>query len=218
MDSSIVDQIYNEIKREYIEDLREELDEREDTLIAFPDIHVWFFNRNSQRVLPEAKKVWETLLSAPTGRKSLYCSHRNKFITAYATLIVAKHSRLVYLHKQLIFTVIPMKMSSLQESLNSYQSLTALYPELKDTEIEPLVVHRNLAFLENTGKVVNGETIGNLEVFLYVAYVDIKDLRTAFEEGFEGYSLTLDQDQTTSSTPIVDIRGNKALFSATFCV
>lgn len=39
--------------------------------VAWPDISVFFFNRNCQNVLEEVKKIWEQVPGSRLGRKSL---------------------------------------------------------------------------------------------------------------------------------------------------
>ena len=39
--------------------------------VAWPDISVFFFNRNCQNVLEEVKKIWELVPGSRLGRKSL---------------------------------------------------------------------------------------------------------------------------------------------------
>ena len=107
-------------------------------------------------------------------------------------------------------------MNSLDVSLQTYHMLSSLYPSLKDPEIEPLLLHLNSAFLENTEKLPNQENLGEVSVYVSIWFVEVRDLRTAFSEGFEGYSVELLFNSSQRSTEVVDINGNKAVFREPF--
>lgn len=55
----------------------------------------------------------------------------------------------------------------------------------------------------------------SVPVYILASFAEITDLKSAFEEGFEGYSLQLNLGNNSIETDIVDIRGNKAIWDTT---
>ena len=99
--------LINEMRQEYIDELKEDSEDHSDTMITYPDIYVWFYNKDCQRALTEAKKIWEQTPSSPMGRKEMYPLNSFEFLSSYTSAIIKRHSRLAYLHKELPYYVIP---------------------------------------------------------------------------------------------------------------
>ena len=59
----------DEYRKSLVEPLS--LDGDNEERIAWPDINVFFFNRNCQSVLDEVKKIWDLVPGSRLGRKSL---------------------------------------------------------------------------------------------------------------------------------------------------
>ena len=62
--------LVEELQREYYRSLVTQCQEQ-DPQLTWADVHVWFHNLNHQNVLPEVKKVWDSVPSSPLGKKSL---------------------------------------------------------------------------------------------------------------------------------------------------
>ena len=64
--------IVAEMKNEYFRGMNNEENEKQDLMIGYSDLTVWYYNRDCQRALPEIKRVWDSVESNRMGMKSLY--------------------------------------------------------------------------------------------------------------------------------------------------
>ncbi|CAG9323677.1 unnamed protein product [Blepharisma stoltei] len=199
--------LFEEMRKEYNRSLNEaDIEDKSDLKIAFPDLTVWFYNKDCQQALSEVKRIWEKVTSDKFGSKSL-----NQFLQIFSETLVRRHQRYLKLLKEA-----PLTKRLLDTALGVYRNLTLPYPHLKDQDIETLLNHNSLSFLEiNDATRLTSENIEDLvPVYMLASFAEITDLKSAFEEGFEGYSLRLNIGNSSSETDVVDIRGNKAIWDA----
>ena len=64
-------ELLQEMRKEYLKYLKEPNEESADVGITFAEVYVWFYNKNSQRALAEAKKVFDQLPKNGLGQACL---------------------------------------------------------------------------------------------------------------------------------------------------
>jgi len=90
-----------EYRRSLVESPQGEAGDR----VAWPDLSVFFFNRNCQNVLEEVKKIWELVPGSRLGRKSLYSLLSKDFFRIFTEKMMQRHMAYRWLYQEIEETV-----------------------------------------------------------------------------------------------------------------
>jgi len=101
----------------------------------------------------------------------------------------------------------------LDNAIDVYKGLSLIYPEIRRPEFDALVTHPNQAFLD-IYKALEESLQTNF--YLKIEQAEITDLQRAFEEGFEGYSVSIRLGDCCFETGVSDIQGNSAEWNKLF--
>ncbi|OMJ80516.1 hypothetical protein SteCoe_19212 [Stentor coeruleus] len=193
----LINKIVDEMKSEYLKSINSELATNGDLMIAYPDLTVFYYNRDRQNALSEIKRIWDKVQSTHLGTKSL-----NDFLLTLATILEENHIK--YMNKLKIAKNLKKYLISTQEVLNS---MVFDHNSINNTESEVLLNYSSISATNDP----NQDMIINLE--FQVNFIEITDLRRAFIEGFAGYSVEILSKDYRFMTKIVDIDGNKAIWN-----
>lgn len=69
--SQLFDQVVDAYTTEYLKSMKISTSDSCDLMIAYSDLTVWYFNKDSQHALSEIKKIWDEVPSTLLGTKSL---------------------------------------------------------------------------------------------------------------------------------------------------
>ena len=105
---SLREQIEAALGEEYHKSLVDSPHGEAEDKVAWPDISVFFFNRNCQNVLEEVKKIWELVPGSRLGRKSLYFLLRKNFFSIFTEKMLQRHMAYRWLYQEI------------EESVHSY--------------------------------------------------------------------------------------------------
>lgn len=108
---SLREQLEAALGQEYHKSLVDSPPEEAEDRVAWPDISVFFFNRNCQNVLEEVKKIWELVPGSRLGRKSLYSLRRKNFFSIFTEKMLQRHMAYRWLYQEI------------EESVHSYSDL-----------------------------------------------------------------------------------------------
>ena len=94
--NKIVETLKQEYQREiHIPKSEDDKDAAESYGLSFADITVWFYKRNSQQSLEEARYIWDLLPPNPLQKHNLI-----RYLTVYAEEVIDKHEKYCYYQKK----------------------------------------------------------------------------------------------------------------------
>lgn len=150
---SLSEQIFNVMKQEYQQevtsnkptkskgkDKNKEKDKDkapqvvETDSLGFADITIWFYKRNSQQSLEEARYIWDLLPQNPLQKHNLL-----DYLNVYTQQIFDKHQKYCYYHKKYrkVESIINRTQALIEALRDSFNKIAGQNQQSKDNVIEP---------------------------------------------------------------------------------
>lgn len=193
---SIKQQIFETLKQGYqleihsVKSPEEDKDSLESYSVGFADITVWFYKRNSQQSLEEARYVWDLLPPNPLQRHSLV-----DYLNAYTEQILEKHKQYCYYQQ---------KYKKVEKIINRTQGLIETLRE----GFEKIAGAKEHGNSKDTGNIPD-----DIKFSMYLSSIENINGDTAGKKnGFAGYHLELGHKDKIVSSSIHDPNGKQVDF------
>ena len=209
---SIREQIIDIMKQEYLQEINSTSKTKEQTTnqdelytLGFSDITVWFYKRNSQQSLEEARYIWDLLPQTPLQRHNLI-----EYLNLYTDQIFDKHEKYVYYQKKYrkVENIINRTQDLIESLRTSFNKINEPRSASKENGIEigsnSTVIPETLKFSIHLSTLENSQTDYSLKHDELLGY--------HVELGYQT-NIVSSGIQEVSSKQVVDFQNRKVDFT-----